>query len=296
MQFSYTEVHAGYRVSTPFRLPHHSGSLLRGALGRALRAASCATPSACPKDCTAPADCDYARLFDPPIPTPVPHHLLRSATKAPQPLLPLLPPPGAQELHPGDPFRLDLRVLGPLSEPTAEHLRRALERLSEIELGRDRGRLRLEQLTLTPSRLPSLPSFEHPPHRATLTFQTPTRIEHERALIFEPDFPTLFAHISRRLTIVSALYGEHSSADDQRYKQLSTTRCAEVQARPDLHEVTWKRWSVERDDRYSQKGLLGTIELEGEIAPFVEYLQLIQYAHLGKATSFGQGRVRVSFM
>ena len=41
MQLTATDLHATYRPLHPFGLPYHSGSLLRGVLGRALHRAAC---------------------------------------------------------------------------------------------------------------------------------------------------------------------------------------------------------------------------------------------------------------
>ncbi len=66
MRLAVTDLHATYNVVTPFTLPHHSGSLLRGVLGRALRSVACArTEGPCAAACQSPTDCVYTHLFDP---------------------------------------------------------------------------------------------------------------------------------------------------------------------------------------------------------------------------------------
>ena len=77
MRLPYSELQATYRVLTPFRLPYHAGSLVRGILGRSLRLASCTATPACAAACNDPETCAYSILFDPPLPSPPPHRLLR---------------------------------------------------------------------------------------------------------------------------------------------------------------------------------------------------------------------------
>jgi hypothetical protein len=59
MRLPCTDLRATYRSVSPapLRLPDHSGSLFRGVLGRALRAASCLDPSPCPEACLHPDRC-----------------------------------------------------------------------------------------------------------------------------------------------------------------------------------------------------------------------------------------------
>lgn len=311
MRLSYSELQASYRVLSSFRLPHHAGSLVRGILGRALRLSSCTASSngapACGSTCAQPQTCTYSVLFDPPRPPNPPHRLLRGATQAPPPLLPLLPAPGAVELAAGDNFTLALRVLGRLDPPHEHHLVSALERIPALELGlgRDAGRLELDAVSFLGARNrwasppPSATSSATssaispapaPPHAATLTFETPAWIEHDKRLPLTPDFRTLFRALDRRITSVCALYGELEPDQDARFRELDTLADS-ITVTPSLHPVRWERHSLDRDERHPMKGLLGSVTLTGELAPFVPTLHLATITHVGKATSHGLGRL-----
>jgi CRISPR-associated endoribonuclease Cas6 len=302
VRLPFSELHATYRVVTPFRLPHHSGSLLRGVLGRALRLTSCTASPACATTCERPTSCTYARLFDPPLPHPPPHKLLRGSTQAPPPLLPLIPAPGVLELHPGDSFMLGVRVLGHLDATADQHLTQALERLPELGLGRDEGRLATQSIThhgaldrvLPPPALDAAAAVSGAATpqaaTATLTLETPAWIEQDKRLVTSPDFRTLFRTFNRRITSLCALYGELAPDDEARYHALDAL-CDEVLVRSALHPVRWERHSLERDERHPMKGLLGTLALEGNLAPFIPTLQLAALTHVGKATSHGLGRI-----
>lgn len=294
MHLPYSELRATYRVASPFRLPHHSGSLLRGILGRALRLGACSSSPACAATCERPSACTYSRLFDPPLPSPPPHKLLRGSTQAPPPLLPLIPAPGALELSPGASFDLGVRVLGRLDPPHDQHLIRALERLPELGLGRDQGRLATESVAHDglPNRTLAIPPPDAAPRRATITLETPAWIEQNGRLLTTPDFRTLFRNVNRRITSLCALYGELPADHEDRYRRLDAL-CDEVSIDASLRTVRWERHSLERDERHPMKGLLGTLALEGNLGTFVPTLRLAEIAHVGKATSHGLGRLRV---
>lgn len=44
------------------------------------------------------------------------------------------------------------------------------------------------------------------------------------------------------------------------------------------------------------RGLLGSIEFEGELTPFVPWLYAIQTLHIGRNTTFGMGKITVEFL
>ena len=43
-------------------------------------------------------------------------------------------------------------------------------------------------------------------------------------------------------------------------------------------------------------GLLGTIEYEGRLTPFVPWLYAAQRLHIGRNTTFGMGKIEVYFI
>jgi CRISPR/Cas system endoribonuclease Cas6 (RAMP superfamily) len=42
------------------------------------------------------------------------------------------------------------------------------------------------------------------------------------------------------------------------------------------------------------RGLLGRITFEGKVAPYIPILKLAEICHVGKATSFGFGRIKLT--
>ena len=297
MLLPFTDFRAQYRVATPVRLPHHCGSLLRGVLGRSLRRAGCArTDSPCVNECAEADTCAYSRLFDPPVPDPLPHKLLRGSTRVPPPLLPLIPQPGSAELDVDERLTLELRVLGRLDPAGEDRLREAFEHLASFPLGPRQGRVALEEVAIVGER-DSVATLEAPVtsyRQAVVSFETPVWVETKGRLPRSLEPAVLVRAIYRRLCTLCALYGELDPADDARVSRLDELARALTVARHALRPLQWERHSLERNRRHPMRGLWGTLELHGELSELAGVLRLAEVAHVGKATSHGLGRIRVA--
>lgn len=299
MRLTFTELRATYRATspTPFRLPHHSGSLLRGVLGRALHRASCIAPEPCGDACLHTDHCAYARLFDPPVPEPLPHRFLQGATRAPQPLIPIFPSPGARHIEPGQTLSIGLRLLGPLQLGDADRIHAALEQIPNHPLGPDEGRLEIEAITqIGPrDRLIDVRPGEPAPARIRIRTETPMWIEQRGALLGpeDVDLATIFRHAYRRLTTLAALYGAPGPDDDRVFTELAAIAAEARTVERQLRALRWERWSIEKDIRHPMRGLAGSIIAEGPIGPLLPVLRAAEMVHVGKATSHGLGRIAI---
>lgn len=291
-----TDFHATYAITAPFTLPHHSGSLLRGVLGRALRRTGCAIPeTVCPAACQRPDACTYARLFDPAAPSPAPHRFLQGATRAPPRLIPLLPPMGAVDFATGDTVGFGVRVLGALDDETEKRLVGALEGIAEVPLGTERGQVVFASVTRRGARNRSVQDARAPSgeRRLRVTFETPAWIEHQGKLVEALTFSTLYRAICRRLTTVCALYGELGADHEEAFARLDALAGNVKTAGAGLRPLRWERLSAERGARHPMCGLSGWAAFEGELGELLPVLAMAEVAHVGKATSFGLGRMRV---
>ncbi|WP_159397606.1 CRISPR system precrRNA processing endoribonuclease RAMP protein Cas6 [Sorangium cellulosum] len=293
-----TELEAAYRPTGDFRLPHHSGSLLRGLLGRALRQTGCAiSDEPCRAACLRPGLCTYSRLFDPPLPEPLPHRLLRGATEAPPPLLPLIPRPG--ETH-ADPLVLGVRVLGTLGDGDLQRLLAALMDIPTLRLGSAEDRMEIEYLRRRRERDRILEIALGEPRQGQLrvTFETPAWLTHKGRLhtAADLDFSSLFRHVYRRLTTLSSLYGELLPEDEARFPELDQLAASVQTAAADLRVVRWERHSWEREARHPMTGLLGSLLFDGPIGVFRPLLEAAALTFIGKSTSHGLGRMHIDVL
>jgi CRISPR-associated endoribonuclease Cas6 len=297
MQLVGTEVWAEYRITKPFRLPFHSGSMFRGVLGRALRAEGCAKERiACAMDCERPKECSYARLFDPLVPEPLPHRFLRGQHRAPQPMIPIFPGPGSAELREGESISFGLRILGPLGNGELELVFAILERMSGFDWGfGEGGRVVFEGAGHRGRReSPIEIGIEATEvEQIEVGFETPTWIEQQGELLERMAFQPLFRSIYRRLCILCALYGQTDENEDEQFARLDALAGRIAVVKQDLKTLQWNRRSLAREREHPLRGLVGRVVFAGAgLEAFLPILRLAEKAHIGKSTSHGLGRVR----
>ncbi|MFL6260778.1 MAG: CRISPR system precrRNA processing endoribonuclease RAMP protein Cas6 [Thermoanaerobaculia bacterium] len=61
-----------------------------------------------------------------------------------------------------------------------------------------------------------------------------------------------------------------------------------------LRRVTWERWSQRQNTAMKLGGLVGTLTLEGDLAPFAPLLRAAEILHAGKGAVFGLGKIEVA--
>ena len=293
-----TTLHSSYKVTHPFRVPYHAGSMLRGVLGRSLRSVACTSDPTCAAACATPDGCAYSRLFDPPSrPNSQQAARFGASSSPPPPLIPLIPITGGQLLEPGDEVAFGLRCLGNLPTADADVLLSALERLDERALADEGGRVRFVSAGFAGHRGRVLEIGESPPRagRATITFETPAWLAHDKHLALDLDFPNFFRAAWRRLSVLAELYGEHSTSDDETFRRLDAIAAGVATISRDLRPLRWERRSDESGKRHKMEGLAGAITFAGPVGAFGSVLAAAEQVHVGKSTSFGLGRIRASF-
>lgn len=150
-------------------------------------------------------------------------------------------------------------------------------------------------------------------------FLTYTRIVGKGHLRESLDFPLLFGALLRRLALLMYAYGSGGtlplpagpSLDAlallhyfyDRHAQRPEARAAIRDAfalatqvttvAQRLHWSDWERYSGRQDTRMKLGGILGTIRYRGPCTPFLPYVRLGEYIHVGKNTAFGLGQMAV---
>lgn len=123
---------------------------------------------------------------------------------------------------------------------------------------------------------------------------TPLRIRRGGKLVTSISFPTLIRNITTRITALTQRYGGWADQEEiERIQKLAL----EIKT---VEETLW----VEQLERYSNRlqekmdfsGLLGEMEFEGELTPFVPWFYAAQILHIGRNTTFGMGKIRVRFI
>ncbi|MCX6602433.1 MAG: CRISPR system precrRNA processing endoribonuclease RAMP protein Cas6 [Acidobacteria bacterium] len=288
--------------------PGKAANVIRGALGHTLRSSSC-TPE-CPGAATCPfrSDCAYARLFEPTTPGQGPSGL----TDWPRPFVLRAAHLDGLTVPPGTNFSLDINLFD-LHPHAPLHLIRALSQLADTGLGPGRGSVLLtsvavlsadshpsqtlyqanqflpltEMETLTLSLLPPVEPFTS----LQIKFASPTELKgvphHPTTIPFAP----LFARVRDRLSNLRRLYGDGPLDID--YRQLGDLATSVTCTSTVLHHASVDRFSSRRQTTHSLSGFLGHATYQGNMTPFIPYLQAAFWSGVGKHTVWGNGKIEL---
>lgn len=297
-----------WQATTPIRLPDYAGSALRGAFGHALRQLACMTRQKECGGCPLLASCPYPAIFQPP---PPPAHALQKFSAIPVPYVIEPPDAGARLLAAGDGFAFGTVLVGrALRELPLLILawRRALAR----GIGAGDGSAELVRVVhcgaAGETEIHSPDSGSIAVHaqqvaiaapdaseRATLRIDTPLRLQQNgRALGPEGlDARTLLMALVRRASLLAEFHVGRplvAAADFAALKDASAAIADDKR----LVWRDWTRYSSRQQQKMALGGVVGEWTLSGPLAPFVPFLDLGQWLHVGKETAFGLGRYRLA--
>lgn len=292
------------RVESPLRLPEYAGSTLRGAFGRALRRSACLTREAACPPCPLWRSCPYPAIFQPPPPS---EHALQKFSEIPPPFIVEPPDWGVRAYHPGERLVFHLVLIGRALEqlPLIVH---AWQRALADGIGPGDGRAVLERIVLADDRhapsvystggglLPHSQCLPDPPPGTPatttslrLSFQTPLRLQRNGRPLRPRDLDArdLLITLVRRIALLSEFHA--GSRLDLDFSALA--RCAVgVASEKSLHWRDWTRYSSRQKQEMTLGGCVGDWTLRGDLTPFLPYLHLGQWLHVGKNAAFGLGR------
>ncbi len=293
------------------QLPAYKGSLLRGAFGHALRRTVCAmTPDQPCTTCALSQDCIHARIFEEPLGRDV-SPFLGGLPAAPRPYL--FEPNGTDgDYREGDALELDLLLFGQVIELQSFAVK-ALQHMGRDGLGARRTPFALDRVrypdgdgtwhvgfqrgvhswkTSAPALFPSREPIHR--ERLRLRFVNPTRIKVKGHLVDGLTFRTFAFRTLRRVLELAHFYVPSLTLDAD-YEPL-LARADDVRiVRRDLRWKDWQRFSNRQHTKMKMGGFVGEITLEGDLNPFSELLRAAEVVHVGKATTFGLGKVEIGW-
>lgn len=298
-----------FRATQPIRLPDYAGSMLRGAFGHALRQLACMTRQKECAGCPLIAACPYPAIF---APVPPANHSLQRFSQVPAPYVIEPPAWGSRVLAAGETLTFHQVLIGRALHELALVIlawRRALARgvgagdgtaellrvvhcadASEHEIHRPEvGSIAAHAQTIALPRLGDGTAGS----AATLRFETPLRLQHNgRALPPEKlQARTLLMALTRRASLLAEFHADGPLVGD--FAALSAA-AADIREEKSLSWLDWTRFSSRQQQKMSLGGVVGSWRLEGALAPFVPFLQLGEWLHVGKEAAFGLGRYRLA--
>lgn len=315
--FRFARYRFTYTVQEPLKMPPYKGNVFRSRFGYILRDITCVGgEQQCKKRCAFPDKCVYSKCFETPVPED--STILRGQPFAPHPFI--LEPPRTEKLDytPGDTLTCTLTLIG----ATINLLPWFVFTFREIGKRRvgirgKRGQCQLEKIETFPARdnqsirtiytaetemltddglILQLDDVMHAaPHsidEIELEFLTPTSIKVNGKWTGALTFEHLIRNLLRRIRFLSYFHcGEDLDVD---------ARALIGKAGSVTHESDF-RWF--RADRYSYRaersvpmgGFMGKVRFIGALEPFLPFIYLGEYLHIGHHTTFGHGQYRITF-
>lgn len=291
------------RADDVLALPRYAGSMLRGAFGHALMALA-PLPHGDHDPCALGRACPYCELFNTPA---RPVHTLQKFSQMPHPYV--VEPPTAQGPIPaGTVWHFGLVLIGKAIEHLAIIIM-AWQRALHRGLGTPPARCTLLEVTLEEKQAtvwhpehqpaPALPEYSLPDRPglsdgADLDLLTPLRLQHRGKPAHPGDLGarSLLITLARRYQLLHDLHLGRSAEqlDFRSLGELADEICLDAS---DLRWLDWGRYSQRQQREMKLGGLMGTVRLQGQLAPFAELLHIGQWLHIGKNASFGLGRYRL---
>lgn len=290
----------------PVHLPPFPGSKLEGAFGRALYRLACTQPQreTC-VGCPLRAICPYGLSYAPILPAAV---VASSLQTPPRPVIFRVAYGEEQTLRRGDVLAFGLVVVGSALQQLP-YLLAALREVGEGGIGMTRGRLDLEEvrsvdphsgeqatllrggelgihltpIVLRPAGLPSIAAS-----RVRVHLRSPLHLKQGGKMAEDIQFPLLIRSLQRRMGNLEQVHGGGTSlgADFSALPALAEGVRTTYQY---LRPAVQLRKGNRRGEKVAMEGLLGTLEYEGDLAPFASLLRAGEQLGMGKWSHFGAG-------
>jgi hypothetical protein len=121
--------------------------------------------------------------------------------------------------------------------------------------------------------------------------QTPLRLKRNNNLVGprELDASIFLDAVVRRISLLARAHSGGFPKVD--FNAMKVQAAALQLDASQLRWHDWTRFSSRQGESMQMGGLLGTLRLRGNLADFWPYLYAAQWAHIGKAASFGLGRI-----
>jgi len=319
MNFQLAKYEFVFRVIDALRVPPYMGNTLRGGFGHVFRDVACVAKENECKDCMLRHNCVYSYIFE--TPQPQNSAVLSKLHNPPRPYVIEPPHDGKTDYQPGEELSFGLVLIGQRAMDYLPYFIFAFDELSRRGIGltqngnesRKRGRCRLEsvynvhdqnqtqifygeQKILTdqsqPIHFSSLVKEDDASYtRLRLSFLTPTSIKHNGVFLPKLSFFPFIQSLIGRISML-ALFHCDSSLDLDFASFLDQAKTISVE-NDSLSWKNWLRYSGKQKQRMNWGGLVGELDFVGEISPFLPYIRLGEYTHVGKSATFGLGQYKI---
>ncbi len=109
-----------------------------------------------------------------------------------------------------------------------------------------------------------------------------------------PPFSLFMARLLGRLNTLGSFYGDGALIEKGRCCEL-LGRAEQVTIEQDgVRGEEWSRYSGRQKEWMKFGGLLGSVTYAGDMTPFLPWLELGEWVHVGGKSSFGLGKYEIS--
>ncbi len=276
------------------RLPYYKGSAFRGLFGHALRKTVCVTNMTSCELCLLHHHCVYAYMFE----------TFNSRNERVAHPFVLEPPLLERRLFPpGDSLKVNLVLFGKALE-YIPFIVLTFKEMGKRGIGAGQGKFWLKEVTcgeqviydfqtqtvttnFSPMQLSLEPNNGLDINHVILHFITPTALKINGKITPDINFVSLLKAIVRRIKALSVYHNGHTVPEiDIDVAHAERT----VKQRMSFRPFRWKRYSNRQQREIDFSGIIGELELEGDLAPFMPLLQAGEIIHIGRGTVYGMGK------
>ncbi len=288
-----------YTAVDTLNLPPYKGATFRGSLGHIFKDLVCVKPHRQCEGCELQESCLYPRTFQP-----------VKDSKHPLPPPYIIEPPAESKQHytPGETFAAGLVLVGE-RVASLPYFIQSMAKLGVQGIGKGGGEVQLrsvlslgmngshrELLDEESGRISDSAYFVNwedftptDTQEVTLRFLTPVQLQHKGKLIKGPiPFRLLVTNLLRRWKMLERFYGDgkNSTPWELERQEVGSVVVSDF----DVQWQSFSRWSNRQKRYHPLYGLTGSVTYEGDLTPWTPLLQLGEWMHLGKKTSFGLGQ------
>lgn len=296
------------RALEQVRLPAFPGSKLEGAFGRTLYALGCTQQhrESC-TGCSLQHICPYGLAYAPRVPEAL---MVSSLATPPRPVIFRVSYDRERVLAPDELLCFGFVVVGHALQQLP-YLLAALREVGQQGMGHTRGRLELEEVTsihpysqesrvlmqgdkldvnLSPLMLNAkdFPESITTPTRIRLAMRSPINIQVRKRMAERLQFPVLIRALQRRISNLEQVHGGQQSLG-KNFSELPKLAQRIENTVHDLQFVSQARKGPTKHQKTHMQGLVGELEFQGDLEPFMPLLRFGEQLGVGKWAHFGGG-------
>ena len=315
--FQFTHYRLTYTVQEPLKMPPDKGNIFRGRFGYLLHHVACIgdTEESCNEKCQYPDRCIYSRCFETPVPDDSP--MLRGQPFAPHPFVLRPPRTGKVDYATGDTFTCNLILIG-AAISLLPWIIFAFDQMGKRRIGLQgkRGQCRLEKVESLPvcdnQQVKTIYSAETEmlendglilclddvmddapdvTDAIEIEFITPTSVKVDGKWTRHLTYEHLIRNLLRRIRFLSYFHcGEDLDIDAHALIKAADS----ITHKSQLRWFSKGRYSYRTEKSVPMGGFIGKIRFEGDLEPFLPFIFLGEYLHIGHHTAFGFGQYRIT--